>query len=100
MATNEHDEVHHIPYRTYINVWLTLVVLTVVTVAAAYANLKHLSIFTALLIATVKSSLVLLYFMHMKYEKKVFAYMFIAVIATYMIFLGLTFTDYPFRGGL
>ena len=36
--------------------------------------------------------------MHLKYERKVFAYMLIAVIATYMIFLGLTFTDYPFRG--
>ena len=97
MDASNSDSTHAVPYRTYVNVWLALVILTGVTVGAAYANLKQLSIFTALLIATVKASLVLLYFMHMKYERKIFAYMLIAVIATYMIFLGLTFTDYPFR---
>ena len=92
------EEAHHVGYRTYVNVWLALVGLTIVTVAAALADLKQLAIFTAILIATVKSTLVLLYFMHLRFEKKIFAIMFIAAIVTYAIFLGLTFTDYSFRG--
>jgi len=92
------EEVHLVPYRTYVNVWLVLIVLTGVTVAASVANLKQMAIFTALLVATAKSTLVLLYFMHLRYENKLFAYMFIAVIATFAIFLGLTFADYSFRG--
>jgi cytochrome c oxidase subunit 4 len=93
-----HDEqAHHVPYGTYVKIWLTLVILTGITVGAAYTNLKHLAIFTAILIATVKSSLVTLYFMHVRYEKRIFAYMIIAVLVTYAIFLGLTFSDYSFR---
>ena len=96
---SEHaDGAHVVPYRTYVNVWIALIVLTGVTVAAAVANLKQMAIFTALLIAVAKSTLVLLYFMHLRYENKLFAYMFIAVMATFVIFLGLTFADYSFRG--
>ena len=92
------DEVHVASYGSYVKVWVALLVLTGVTVGAAMTNLKQMAIFTALLVATVKSSLVLLYFMHLRYENKLFAYMFIAVIATFVIFLGLTFADYSFRG--
>lgn len=88
---------HGVPYRTYVNVWLTLVVLTAVTVGAAFTNLRHLAILTAILIATVKGSLVALYFMHLRYEHRLFAWMFVATIATYAVFLLLTFADYSFR---
>ena len=99
MTSHDTDhEAHVVPYRMYVNVWLALIVLTGVTVAAALANLKQMAIFTALFVATVKSALVLLYFMHLRWESKLFAYMFIAVIATFAIFLGLTFADYSFRG--
>jgi len=99
MTSNDsHEEAHIVPYRTLINVWVALLVLTGITVAAALANLKQMAIFTALLVATAKCTLVLLYFMHLRWENKVFAYMFIAVIATFAVFLGLTFADYSFRG--
>ena len=99
MTSNDtHVEAHIVPYRTYVNVWVALLVLTGITVAAAVADLKQMAIFTALLVATAKSTLVLLYFMHLRWENKLFAYMFIAVIATFAIFLGLTFADYSFRG--
>ena len=98
MTSDSHGDAHHVPYRTYVNVWLALVVLTGITVGAAYADLKHLAIFTALLVATVKSSLVLMYFMHLRWESRLFTWMFIAVLATYAIFIGLTFADYGFRG--
>ena len=92
------SESHHlVPYRTYVHVWIALVVLTAVTVGAAFTNLKHLAIFTALLIATVKGSLVVLYFMHIRFERRLFAWMIVATLATYAIFLALTFADYSFR---
>ena len=93
-----HDEaVHHVSYRAYVNVWVALVALTALTVGAHYANLKQLAIFTAILIATVKSTLVILYFMHIRFEKKIFAYMLIATFVTYAIFVLLTFADYYYR---
>jgi cytochrome c oxidase subunit 4 len=86
-----------IPYRTYVNVWLALVGLTLVTVGAAYTDLRHLAIFTALLIASTKCMLVILYFMHIRFETRLFTYMLIAIFATYVIFVILTFADYSFR---
>jgi len=96
--SDQEHEAHAVPYRSYVNVWIALIALTGITVAAAMANLKQMATFTALLIAVIKSTLVLLYFMHLRYENKLFAYMFIAVMATFAIFLGLTFADYSFRG--
>lgn len=86
-----------VPYRAYVNVWLALIVLTGITVGAAYANLGHLAVFTAILIAGVKGTLVLLYFMHLRFERPLYAYMILSVIATYVIFVLLTFADYSFR---
>lgn len=98
MQTQAEAHEHHlVPYRTYVNVWLALVVLTAITVGASMLDLKHLSIFTALLIAAVKSTLVLLYFMHLRYENKLFTIMLLAAIFTYAVFVILTFADYSFR---
>jgi cytochrome c oxidase subunit 4 len=93
------DEHAHpaVPYRLYVNVWLGLVALTAVTVTAAYANLGHMAVFTAVLIAGVKVTLVLLYFMHLRFERRLYTYMILSVIATYVVFVILTFADYSFR---
>jgi len=93
----EADTLHLVPYRTYFLVWAALVALTCLTVGAALADLKHLSVFTAILIACVKSTLVVLYFMHLRYERRVFTWMFVAAVGMYAIFLVLTFADYAFR---
>ena len=95
-SVTKHED-HHVPYSTYVNVWLLLMFLTAITVGAAYTDLKHLAIFTAILIATVKASLVVLYFMHIRFERRIFSYMLIGIFATYAVFLILTFADYSFR---
>ena len=57
--------------RVYISVFAALAVLTVVTVAVSYLDLSTSNaIAVALLIATVKASLVALYFMHLISEQK------------------------------
>jgi cytochrome c oxidase subunit 4 len=57
--------------RIYITVFVALMVLTVVTVAVSYLHLPMpMAVTVALLVATVKGSLVACYFMHLISEKK------------------------------
>jgi cytochrome c oxidase subunit 4 len=57
--------------RIYILVFVSLMVLTLVTVSVSYLHLPvHMAIVVALLIATIKGSLVACYFMHLISEKK------------------------------
>ena len=99
MSDSAHEEHHIGPYRTYISVWLILLGLTAITVGAALLDLKQMAIFTAIFIAVIKSTLVVLYFMHIRYENRLFTYMIVAAFGTYAIFLILTFADYGFRLG-
>ena len=60
---------HHV--KVYIIVFVALMALTIVTVAISYWHLPtHLAITLALLVATIKGSLVACYFMHLISEKK------------------------------
>jgi cytochrome c oxidase subunit 4 len=97
MSAGAHEERHLVPYRVYVVVWAALVTLTAITVGVSYVDMKNVAILTALLIATVKSSLVLLYFMNIRFERPLFVFMILAVLATYGIFIGLTFADYFYR---
>ncbi len=97
MDTGE-EKFHLVKYRTYVLVWLGLVVLTGITVSLSGMNLRHLSVFIPLLIAALKSGLVLGYFMHLKFERGLlFKLMIPIVLAILTIFIGLTFSDVAFR---
>jgi cytochrome c oxidase subunit 4 len=63
----EHVE-HHLPKNLYFAIFGALMVLTAVTVGLAYVNLGQLNIVVALAVAIVKASLVVMFFMHLKYE--------------------------------
>jgi cytochrome c oxidase subunit 4 len=63
----EHHSEHIVPIGIYIGVFLALVVLTWVTTFVSTLDLGRLNIFVALSIAIFKASLVLLFFMHVKY---------------------------------
>jgi len=97
MQEEHNTEYHIISYNTYILIWLSLMVFTIVTVAVAGLNLAKLTVVVALFIATIKTSLVLLYFMHLKYERSVFKIMVLVTVITLGIFIGLTFFDVLFR---
>ena len=67
-----HDSsAHGTGYGLYILIWVGLIVLTGVTVAVAGIALAELTITVALVVAAIKSFLVIFYFMHLKYEVKV-----------------------------
>ncbi len=54
----------------YAAVWIALLALTATTVAVSYVNLGAWNVVAALAIASVKASLVALFFMHLKYENR------------------------------
>jgi cytochrome c oxidase subunit IV len=85
-------------YKTYVWVWVGLLILTGLTVSMAGMDLGLLSIVIVLAIAAIKSGLVLSYFMHLKYETGLlFKLMIPIVLAALTVFIGLTFSDVAFR---
>ncbi len=73
--------------RVYVMVFVALAVLTVVTVAISYLHLPTaLAISVALVVATVKASLVAGYFMHLLSEKKVILWL-LLLCAAFLVFL-------------
>jgi cytochrome c oxidase subunit 4 len=59
---------HKIPLRIYYLVFATLALLTLITVEVAFYDFGILSFWVALLIASVKATLVILWFMHVRYS--------------------------------
>lgn len=96
--THSHDEVGHVvPESLFLKVLIALLVLTAITVLAAQVDLGEWNIVGAMLIATVKASLVIYFFMHGKYENRIiWTYILIPFILL-AIMIGGVFTDDPFR---
>lgn len=70
MSANDH---HHImPMKVYNVVFISLLFLTAFTVLVAQFDFGPLNTFIAMAVATVKASLVGMYFMQLKYEDKTF----------------------------
>lgn len=81
-------------FKNYIAVWAALLIFTFITVTTASLNLGRLTIIICLAIAAVKSTLVLLYFMHLRYEKRILIKILIPLtIVLLAIFIGLTYSD-------
>jgi len=76
---------------------LTLLFLTSLTVFAAYINLGRFNIVVALAIATLKATLVVLFFMHAKYSPKRTKLVIMAGIFWLIILLFMTLSDYASR---
>jgi cytochrome c oxidase subunit 4 len=85
-------------YKTYLIVYAALVCLTAVTVTSASLDIGRIAIVVVLAIAGTKSVLVLLYFMHLRYEKRLLIKILVPiVVVTLAIFIGLTYTDILYR---
>ncbi len=84
-------------YKQLAAVLGVLFVLTIITILASKIDLGAMNIWLALLIASIKSSFVLLFFMHLKYEPRVFAIGFLVTIFTVATLIGLMFFDLSFR---
>lgn len=93
----ENEKNHIVPYKTFLLVLGGLIVLTLVSVAVTKIYLGALTVFIALLIATVKSSFVLWIFMHLKFENRMFKISVIGVVLLISAVIIITLLDYLFR---
>ena len=76
-------------YRTYIIVWIALLILTVLTWGVSYINLGMGNVAVALLIASLKAALVALFFMHLRYENRlVWAFALVPLLFLALIIFG------------
>jgi len=92
------EEHRHIVGYGQLAVILTLLLaLTGVTVAVSYIHLGFFNVPVALTIASLKAALVLLFFMHLRYEGPVIRYSFITTVLFLAIMIGFTFWDVAFR---
>jgi len=74
--------------RAYILVFVALMALTLITVAVSYLHLPvNQAIMVALLIATVKGSLVASYFMHLISEKKLILWVMVLTVVFFIVLL-------------
>jgi cytochrome c oxidase subunit IV len=87
--THPHGQAHgtgHVsPIGLYVTIFLSLMVLTAVTVGAAYINLGQFNFLVAMIIAVFKASLVVWFFMHVKYQSSLTK----LTVATGLFFLAL-----------
>ena len=89
---------HVLPIRIYAAVAAALLVLTFVTVKVSYYDFGVLNLFVAMGVATLKATLVVLFFMHLKYDEKFNAIIFLGSITFLTIFFVLTLADTMERG--
>jgi cytochrome c oxidase subunit 4 len=89
---------HISPPRTYYTIFAALAVLTAVTVTVAFVNLGALNFPVALGIAVFKATLVVLFFMHVKYSSRLTKLVVGTAFFFLIILFGLTLTDYLSRG--
>jgi cytochrome c oxidase subunit 4 len=90
--------VHVVPLPVYFAVFAALLVFTGITTVIAYVDLGRFNIFVALTIAIFKASLVLLYFMHLRYSSRLTALMVGIAFFWLAVMIVLTMTDVLSRG--
>jgi cytochrome c oxidase subunit 4 len=74
-------------------VFIALVFLTVLTYAVSFANLGPMSLLVAMIVATVKASLVIAFFMHLAFEDRFYAFAFATAFLGIAIFFGFILFD-------
>ncbi|HUY95589.1 MAG TPA: cytochrome C oxidase subunit IV family protein, partial [Terracidiphilus sp.] len=93
-----HDSLNHIvPPRIYIIVGLALLILTGTTAAVSFIDLGVFNAVVALFIACTKASIVVLFFMHVKYSSKLTKLTLFSGLFLFCVLIGLTLSDYMTR---
>jgi cytochrome c oxidase subunit 4 len=98
----EHNEetgsVGHIaPAKLYVAIWAILTALTLTTVLVSLVDIGPMNVVVALVIATIKGTLVVLFFMHLRYSPKLTMATVVAAMFWLFLLLSLTMTDYLTR---
>ena len=90
---------HIVSLRVYLTIFLALMVGTALTVFAGLQDFPgQLNVIIALTIAVIKATLVVLYFMHVRYSARLIWVIMASALFWMGIMFALTFSDYNTRG--
>ncbi|MBW8326392.1 MAG: cytochrome C oxidase subunit IV family protein [Prolixibacteraceae bacterium] len=93
----EKEKHHIVPYKVYFYILGALIVLTFMSIGITKINLGEYSVLGAMIFATIKSVLVLSWFMHLKFDKPFMRLMVGFVFLVFFAVIFITFLDYYFR---
>ena len=99
-AEHEEYEEHVVPQSLYLTVFGALMVLTIITVAVAFVDLGNMNVAVAMVVAVIKATLVVLFFMHVKYASKTTKLVVVAGLVWLGFLFFITLSDYLTRGWL
>ena len=88
---------HILPTRVYYTIFAVLMLFTGLTVAIAFFDLGPINIVAALVIAVTKATLVVLFFMHVRYSTRLTWAVVVGGLFWLGILLALTMSDYLTR---
>jgi cytochrome c oxidase subunit 4 len=92
-----HIQGHITPYRTLVGVWMILILLTALLVAAGRMFHQSLSVWAMLVLTPIKAGLVFFFFMHLKYEKTLLKALTFMTLGLLTLVIGLLFFDVLYR---
>jgi cytochrome c oxidase subunit 4 len=99
---HDHDDgavhAHISSVRFYVGIFVGLVILTILTVKVSYYDFGSANILIAIAIATAKASLVSIFFMHLRHDKKFNALTFLSAFVFLGVFIVFTYDDLGRRG--
>ena len=88
---------HITEYKVYAFIWAALLLLTALTITVGAMHLSRYSVLICLAIASCKALLVLMYFMHLRYEGVLIKGIIFMATLTLTVIIGLTFVDVWYR---
>lgn len=99
---DQHSQSHHhiLPLKIYFGVAAALLVLTVITVIVAQFHFGEFNLLIAMVVAVIKASLVALYFMHLRYDNRIYAVVFVGSLLFLGVFITFTMLDTLRRGDI
>ncbi|MCC6751143.1 MAG: cytochrome C oxidase subunit IV family protein [Deltaproteobacteria bacterium] len=89
---------HVLPVKVYLGIFGALLFLTLLTVGVSYLDLGGPAIAVAMVVAVIKASLVVGYFMHLKFENRFLSLVFIGSLGFLVLFFAIIFIDLSSRG--
>jgi len=88
---------HITNYKTQLVVLAALVVFTFISVMITRVEMGPFNTAAAMLIAGIKAAIVMSWFMHLKFDNKIFLIFTVLVITVFLLVLYVTFFDYLYR---
>lgn len=93
-AHDSHSRTGHVVHpMILIGTLVALLILTVATVAITWIDLGAFAIWAAMIVATIKATLVVLFFMHVWWDKPIIPIVLVTSLLLVALFVGLSLID-------